>query len=142
YSGADRQRVDEEFPRTIASDLGQAWPHGGADFRADLDAVAAFEGRSYLFKGGQHVRISDFRLGQPDAGYPQDTAGKLTDRFDFELAALPDWWRIKQLFDDHSGQTPSLLDYLDDPTIDRVTGLARAAQWPIDEITALLASFG
>lgn len=140
YSGAGRQVVEEEYPRTIATDIGRDWPHeGGIDFRSDLDTVAGFEGRSYLFKGSHHVRISDFRLARPDAGYPLDSAGKLVDRFDFELGSLPVWWRLKQLFDDLSSQTTTFLDYLDDPSIDRIAGLARAAQWPAEEITALLA---
>jgi hypothetical protein len=138
YSGADREYVDEEFPRTIATDIGQFWPH---EFRSDLDTAAAFEGRSYLFQGAQHVRISDFRLKQPDAGYPLENAGKLVDRFDFELGALPDWWRIKQLFDDYSSQTTTILDYLDEPLMDRVSGLARATQWPVEEINSLLAIY-
>jgi hypothetical protein len=141
YSGAGRQYVDEEFPRVLATDLGRLWPHDGIDFRANLDAATAFEGRGYLFKGDRHVRLSDFRLRQPDAGYPLDTASKWGDRFDFELGTLPDWWLIKQLFDDASTQSPTALDYLDDPAIDRVSGLARATQWPVEEITALLALF-
>jgi hypothetical protein len=141
YSGAGRQYVDEEFPRRTATDIGRLWPADGTDFRSHLDTVAAFEGRSYLFKDSRHVRISDFRLMRPDAGYPLDTAGKLVDRFDFELGSLPDVWRLKQLFDDHSSQTPTLLDYLDDPGMDRVSGLSRATQWPVEEITALLGLF-
>src|SRR5262249_9591249 len=64
--------------------------------------------------------------------------------FDFELGTLPDWWRIKQLFDDFSSQTTTVLDYLDVPPVppvppaDLVPGLARATQWPVDEISALL----
>jgi hypothetical protein len=151
YSGASRQYVDEEYPRILATDLGQLWPHGGTDFRTDLDAAAGFEGRGYLFKGAQHVRISDFRLGQPDAGYPLDNAGKFVDRFDFELGTLPDWWRIKQLFDDFSSQTTTALDYLDGapvalanvPDTEQqdflLSELARATQWPKGEIIALLA---
>ena len=174
YSGANRQDlladgqlyVDEEYPRTLATDLGAHWPHDNVvDFRSDLDAAAGFEGRSYLFKGTQHVRLSDFRLAQPDAGYPMnnagdrldsadhplDIAGKFVDRFDFELGTLPDWWRIKQLFDDFSSQTTTVLDYLDDSpaaladvkTAEQqdllVPGLSRATQWPKDEINALLA---
>ncbi|OJH33892.1 hemopexin repeat-containing protein [Cystobacter ferrugineus] len=141
YSGAGRQYVDEEFPRNIGTDIGRLWPHDGTDFRSDLGTAATFEGRSYLFKGSRHVRISDFRLVQPDAGYPLDNAGKLVDRFDFELGTLPDWWRLKQLFDDHSSQTTTVLDYLDDPTLERVSGLARATQWPMEELNALLAIF-
>ncbi|TMQ24585.1 MAG: hypothetical protein E6J90_07890, partial [Deltaproteobacteria bacterium] len=144
YSGDGRQYVDEEFPRTIAIDVGKDWPHGDSpafDFRANLDAAAGFEGRSYLFQGAQHVRISDFRLTEPDHGYPLSNAGKFIDRFDFELGSLPTWWRIKQLFDDFSSQTTTMLDYLDEPdgaAIDRIAELARATQWPVGEITALL----
>lgn len=152
YSGSDRTYVDEEWPRTIEADLGVSWPHDAiGDFRTDLDAAAGFEGRSYLFKGGRHVRISDFRLTVPDAGYPmdnggtrldtaghpRDVAGKYLDRFDFELGTLPDWWRIKQLFDDFSSQTTTVLDYLDASPADPVPELARATQWPVDEIIAL-----
>jgi len=138
YSGADRQYVDAGFPRTLAANLGVSWPHATTDFRTDLGAIAAFEGRSYLFKGTQHVRISDFRLLQPDAGYPLANDSKFVDRYDFELGALPDYFQIKQLFDDFSGQLTTLLDYLDDTTMDRVSGLARATTWPVDEITTLL----
>jgi hypothetical protein len=149
YSGTGRDHVDEEYPRTIAADIGKDWPHNGTDFRSNLTATAAFEGRSYLFKGSQHVRISDLRLTNPDGGYPLENAGQVTDghvvidgkfvdRYDFELRTLPDWWRIKQVFDDHSSQTTTALDYLDAPPLDLVAGLARATQWPVGEINTLL----
>lgn len=138
YSGTDRQVVDERSPLTLATNLGANWPHAAIDFRTDLGAAAAFEGRSYLFNGAQHVRISDFRLLQPDAGYPLDNAAKLVDRYDFELGTLPDYFRIKQLFDDFSGQLTTMLDYLSDSTLDRVSALAVATTWSADEINALL----
>jgi hypothetical protein len=142
YSGASRQYVDEEYPRTIAMDVGSDWPTG---FTSDLDTAATFEGRSYLFESSQHVRISDFRLLQPDSGYPLGNAAKLVDRYDFELGTLPDWWRIKQLFDEHASQTTTLLGYLDkpidDPAKDPVSKLARATRWPEDEIAGLVTIF-
>ncbi|HEX8108460.1 MAG TPA: hemopexin repeat-containing protein [Kofleriaceae bacterium] len=145
YSGASREWVDEESPRTIAADLGGQWP---PEFRANLDTAVFFEGRSYLFQGARHVRISDYRLTKADKGYPLDNTSKLVDRFDFELGALPDWWRIKQRFDDHASQATTLLDYasqatslLDDvkaPMADPVSRLAQATLWPQDEILAVL----
>lgn len=158
YSGSSRDYVDEEFPRVIATDIGAAWPQTPTDFRQDLTAAASFEGRSYLFKTGSstnawHVRFSDFRLRQPDDGYPIDNTDKFLERYDFELGKLPDWWRAKQLFDDYSAQTPTSLEYLDgldfdDPKFDlhdvdpEVVALARATQWPIESIQALLDIFG
>lgn len=157
YSGSSRDYVDEEFPRVIATDIGAEWPQTPTDFRQDLTAAASFEGRSYLFKNGSppnawHVRFSDFRLRKPDSDYPIDNTDKFVERYDFELGKLPDWWRVKQLFDDYSGQTPTSLDYLDgldfnDPkfylplTDPRVVALARATQWPVESIKSLLAIF-
>jgi hypothetical protein len=142
YSGAGRQYIDEEFPRKLATDIGQLWPHDGADFRANLDAAAAFEGRSYLFKREQHVRISDFHLEHPDTGYPLKTSAKLVDRFDFELGDLPDVWRIAALFANYSFPTSSMLEYLDQPQAQPVQALARATQWAAPEIDALAMILG
>jgi len=136
YSGASRTHVDEEFPRVIADDIGSAWP---ADFTQNLTAAAEFEGRSYLFQGSSHVRLSDYRLLHVDAGYPIANSDKFLDRFDFELGKLPLWWQAKQLFDDHADTTPTLLEYVDaEVASDQTSALARATQWPSDTITALL----
>ncbi|HET9932644.1 MAG TPA: neuraminidase-like domain-containing protein, partial [Polyangiaceae bacterium] len=140
YSGASRTYVDEEFPRVIAGDIGQAWPSA---FTQNLTAAAGFEGRSYLFQGSSHVRISDYRLRLVDAGYPIANSEKFLERFDFELGHLPLWWQAKQLFDDHSDTTPSLLEYVDtEVASDQTEALARATQWPSDTIAALLLIYG
>jgi hypothetical protein len=153
YSTPSREYLDEEFPRVIATDIGAAWPRTPTDFTQGLSAATAFEGRSYLFKNDSHVRISDFRLLQPDAGYPRGNAEKLVERYDFELGKLPDWWRVKELFDQYSAQTPSVLEYLDaldfsdpkfvQPGLDpRLVALVRATQWAADAVQAVLSIFG
>ncbi|HEU4405626.1 MAG TPA: hemopexin repeat-containing protein [Polyangiaceae bacterium] len=146
YSGPGREYVDETYPKTIATDLGQRWPAGDGDFRVDLDAAASFEGRSYLFKGSKHVRLSGFRLEQPDAGYPLAIAEKFEGRHDFELGTLPDVWDYRQLVDDVSAQTSTVVEYLDGPLASPGGGapaapeaeLALVTQWPTDEIEGLL----
>src|SRR6185503_5847443 len=77
YGGADRTYANEGYPRTIALDVGRAWPPG---FQRDLDAAFTFAGRTFLIAGDQHVRISDLRLRAPDAGYPMAIAAKLGSR--------------------------------------------------------------
>ncbi len=140
YSGANRTYVDEGFPKTIASNIGQNWPYADIDFRQNLDTVATFEGKTYVFKNSKHVRMSDFHLERPDVGYPMDTIAKFADRPDLELGHLPDFWDFKQHVEFFSSQTTTLLQYFNSPQPGLAADLARATQWPASEITALLAA--
>jgi hypothetical protein len=66
YSGADWNRIDESYPRTISG----AW--GGL---SSVAAAFVLDGATYLFGGGEHagqyVRYSTRDYTKPDLGYPK-----------------------------------------------------------------------
>jgi hypothetical protein len=135
YSGPARDYVDEGYPKVLAGSLGAAWP---VAFQRDLDSACAFEGRTYLYKGAEHVRISDLRLRTPDRDYPRPILDKLGDRRDFTLGALPEVWSFAELAADHASPPLTLLEYLslEAPTVAQLSAMTR---WPEAELTQLLA---
>lgn len=136
YSGADRTYADEGHPKNIAENIGKAWPEA---FQKDLGSACAFEGRSYLFKGADHVRISDLRLRNPDGGYPRPIIDKFADRRDFTLGTLPSYWDFKDLSGRFGSPPCTILQYLQDP-VHGAGKLASTTQWSETEIAHLLAS--
>lgn len=136
YSGARRDYVDEGYPKVLAGSLGQGWP---AAFQRDLDSACAFEGRTYLYKGGEHVRLSDLRLRTPDQGYPRPIVDKWLDRRDLTLGALPEVWSFAELAESYASPPLTLLEYLalPAPTVEQLAAMTR---WSAAEISLLLAS--
>jgi hypothetical protein len=147
YSASDQVYVDQGYPRKIGKHLGASWP---GDFQGELDVAFAFEGASYLFKGPEHVRISDLRLARPDKGYPQAITSKFSRRPDFALESLPDYWDLKQLSDDYSSPPLTYLEYLSAApsrsAAELPALLSQATGWPAstdnDQISFVLHALG
>lgn len=130
YSRGKALYADEGFPKVINNHWGENLVK---EFKDGIDAAFNFEGRSYLFKGKNYVRISDPACQVVDRGFPKVSAKRMSSLPELPLSEVKLYSEFKRLSTTFSGQDNSLLNYLaqGEGSIEKLSALTKWGQEPL-----------